>query len=176
MGSGYLCKECYQPYGLVLEIYTTNLEKSNTDPKAAAWVALCCLLAAQRINLVRTVTSVICGINEKKNSWEMCRQRAIELATKAMSMLPSGSEGQIFVKGILTGAEEITESPQREIPIQRHASVWGDSISDIEYEALVRSGLSIDELNNLIASMPGHQWLLTGGSAFIGIQGVAIFV
>ncbi len=158
-GDGYLCKTCFEPYGLVMETYTTNLEKCDADPKAAAWVALCYLLTAQRINLVRTVTSVICGINEKKNSWEVCRQRAIELATKATSMLPPGSEGEIFLKAILTGVEKVTESPQREIPIQRHASVWGDSIKDIGYEALIRSGLSIDELNNLIASMPGNRWL-----------------
>lgn len=42
-----------------------------------------------------------------------------------------------------------------------HASVWGDSIIDIEYEAVVRNGASIDELNNLVASLPSHQWLLS---------------
>jgi len=109
---------------------------------------------------VRTLTATISGIYEKKNSWEECRQKAMELATKAMSMLPSDSEGQVFVKGLLARAEEVTESPPWEIPIQLHASPLGGSVLDIEYEAIVRSGVSIDELNNLVASLPGHKWLL----------------
>jgi hypothetical protein len=36
----------------------------------------------------------------------------------------------------------------------------GDSIQDIEYEAVLRSGISMDELNHLVVSLPGHQWLL----------------
>lgn len=165
LGDEYLCKECYQPYRLVLEKYTNNLKKADTDPKGAAWVALCCLLAAQRVNLVRTLTAAISRIYEKKNSWEECRQKTIELATKAMSMLHSDPEGQVFVKGLLAMAEETTESPPREIPIQVHASPLGGPILDIEYEAIVRSGVSIDELNNLVASLPGYKWLLTPNSS-----------
>ena len=37
----------------------------------------------------------------------------------------------------------------------------GDTILDIEYEAIQRSGLSMDELKNLALSIPGHGWLLT---------------
>ena len=158
-GNGYLCEECYQPYGLVLDKYTTNLKKADTDPKAAAWIALCQLLAAQRVNLVRTLTVTIMRASETKNSWEVCRQGAIELATKAMSMLPSDSEGQMFLEGLLTKAEEIMESAPLEIPIQVHASPLGGSVLAIEYEAVVRSGVLIDELNNLVASLPGHKWL-----------------
>jgi hypothetical protein len=158
---GYLCKECYQPYRLVLEKYSANLKKTETNPKAAAWVALCCLLAAQRVNLVRTITAAIIGLTETKNSWEVCRRRAMELTTKAMTTLSSDSEGQVFMKKLLTMIEEIAESPHRKIPIQLYASVMGDSIKTIEYEAIVRSGISIDELNNFVASLPGHQWLLS---------------
>jgi len=152
---------CYQPYGLFLDIYKTNLKKDDTDPKALSWVALCYLLAAQRVNLVRTITAAIVGLTETQNSWKVCRQRAKELTTKAMRMLAPDSEGQVFVKGLFAIAEKITKSPFREIPIQRYASVWGDSILDIEYEAVMRSGVSIDELNNLVASLPGHQWLIS---------------
>jgi len=159
LGNGQLCKKCYQPYGFVLEKYTANLDKADTDPKAVAWVALCYLLAAQRVNLVRTITAAIVGLTETQNSWEVCRQRAMELTTEAMRMLTPDSEGQVFVKGLFARAEKITKSPSREIPIQRYASVWGDSILDIEYEAVMRSGVSIDELNNFVASVPGHQWL-----------------
>ena len=166
LGDKYLCKECYQPYRLVLEKYTNNLKKVDTDPKGAAWVALCCLLAAQRVNLVRTLTVTIMGVSETKNSCEVCRQGAIELATKAMSMLPSDSEGQVFLQGLLTKAEEIMESASWEIPIQVHASPLAGSVLAIEYEAVVRSGVSIDKLNNLVASLPGHQWLLTPNPNF----------
>ena len=76
-------------------------------------------------------------------------------------MLLNDSEGQVFLKRLLTKAEEITESFSREIPIQVHASPLGGSVLAIEYEAVVRSGVSIDELNNLVASLPGHQWLLS---------------
>lgn len=161
LGNGQLCKECYRPYGLVLEKYTANLNKADTDPKAVAWVALCYLLAAQRVNLVRTITAAIVGLTETKNSWEVCRQRAMELATKAMRMLAPDSEGQVFMQGLFARAKKITKSPSREIPIQRYASVWGDSILDLEYEAVMRSGVSIDELNNFVGSMPGHQWLVS---------------
>ena len=161
LGDGKLCPKCYQPYGFVLEIYTASLDQAATDPKAVAWVALCYLLAAKRVNLVRTITAAIVGLTETANSWEVCRQRTMELTTKAMRMLAADSEGQVFVKGLFASAEKIAKSPSREIPIQRHASVWGDSILDIEYEAVVRSGVSIDELNNLVASMPGHQWLIS---------------
>ena len=118
-------------------------------------------MAAQRVNLVRTLTAAISKIYEKKNSWEECRQKTIEIATKAISMLHSDTEGQVFVKGLLAMAEETTEPPPREIPIQIHASPLGGPILDIEHEAIVRSGVSIDELNNLVASLPGHKWLLT---------------
>jgi hypothetical protein len=137
------------------------LDQAATDPKAVAWMALCYLLAAQRVNLVRTVTAAIVGLTETQNSWEVCRQRAMELATRAMRMLAPDSEGQVFVKGLFARAEKITKSPSREIPIQRHASVWGDTILEIEYEAVVRSGVTIDELNNFVRSMPGHQWLVS---------------
>jgi len=159
LGNGYLCKKCYQPYGLVLEKYTMNLKKIDTDPMAAAWVALCYLLVAQRINLVRTLTATISGLYEKKNSWEVCRQSAMTLSAKAMPMLPSDSDGRVFVKSIFDMAEEITEPPPRAIPIQRHASPLGGPVLDIEYEAIVRSGVSIDEINKLAASLPGHQWV-----------------
>jgi len=161
LGDGKLCSPCYQPYGLVLEKYTASLDKADTDPRALAWVALCYLLAAHRVNLVRTITAAIVGFTETQNSWEVCRQRAMELATKAMKMLTSDSEGQVFVKELFARAEKITASPPREIPIQKYASVWGDSILDIEYEAVMRSGVSIDELNNFVASVPGHQWLIS---------------
>ncbi|MFC1825955.1 hypothetical protein ACFLYZ_01005 [Thermodesulfobacteriota bacterium] len=161
MGDGKLCSQCYQPYGLVLKKYTASLDKADTDPRALAWVALCYLLAAHRVNLVRTITAAIVGFTETQNSWEVCRQRAMELATKAMRMLTSDSEGQVFVKELFARAEKITASPPREIPIQKYASVWGDSILDIEYEAVMRSGVSIDELNNFVASVPGHQWLIS---------------
>ena len=110
---------------------------------------------------MRTLTAAISRIYEKKNSWEECRQKTIELAIKAMSMLHSDPEGQVFVKGLLAMAEETTEPPPREIPIQLHASPLGSPILDIEYEAIVRSGFSIDELNNIVASLPGYKWLLT---------------
>jgi hypothetical protein len=158
---GYLCKKCYQPYGLVLKKYSANLKKTETDPKAAAWVALCCILAAQRVNLVRTITAAIIGLTETQSSWKVCRQRAMELTTTAMSMVSSDTEGQIFMNGLLAMIEKITESPHREIRIQRYASVMGDSIHDIEYEAVVRSGILMDELNNFVVSLPGHQWLLS---------------
>lgn len=161
LGDGRLCPKCYRPYALVLEKYMASLDQAATDPKAAAWVALCYLLAAQRVNLVRTVTAALVGLSETQNSWEICRQKAMELATRAMRMLAPDSEGQVFVKGLFASAQKITKSPLREIPIQRHASVWGDSILEIEYEAVVRSGVTIDELNNFVGSMPGHQWLIS---------------
>lgn len=161
LGSGNLCQRCYQPYDLVIEKYKANLKKIDTDPKAGAWVALCCLLAAQRINLVRTITAAISGFFETQDSWKTCKEAAIRLATNAMSMLPSDSEGLIFLQALLARAQGIEESPSREIPRQRYASVYGDSIVDIEYEAVVQSGVSIDELNALALSLPGHQWLLS---------------
>lgn len=159
--NGYLCKKCYEPYGLVLEKYSANLKKTETDPKAAAWVALCYTLAAQRVNIVRTITAAIIGLIETHSSWEVCRQRATDLATAAMAMVSTDAEGQIFMNGLLTMIENITESPHREIRIQRYASVMGDSIQNIEYEAVMRSGISMDELNNLVVSLPGHQWLMS---------------
>jgi hypothetical protein len=158
---GYLCKKCYEPYGLVLKKYSANLKKTETDPKAAAWVALCYILAAQRVNVVRTITAAIIGLTETHSSWGVCRRRATELTTAAMTMVSSDTQGQIFMNGLLTMIKNITESPHREIQIQRYASVMGDSINHIEYEAVVRSGISMDELNNLVASLPGHQWLLS---------------
>jgi len=141
-------------------MYTTNLKTADTDPKAATWAALCCLLAAQRVNLARTVTAAIIGQTETKNSWEVCRQRAMELAAKALAMLASDFRGQSLAQEILKRAQEISQSPARGIPIQRYASVWGDSILDIEHEAIMRSGVSIDELNDFVESIPWHQWLL----------------
>ena len=159
-GNGHLCNKCHQPYQLVLEKYTTHLKQVDSDPKAATWVALCCLLAAQRVNLVRTITAVLCGFIETRNSWEVCRYRAIELAKKTMAMLPLDSEGLLLVKNLLSRAEAVTEPPHREIPIRLHASVMGDRILDIEHEAIMRSGISLDDLNDLVTSLPGHQWLL----------------
>jgi hypothetical protein len=158
---GYLCKKCYHPYGLVLEKYSVNLKKTQTDPKAAAWVALCCILAAQKVNVVRTITAAIIGITETHGSREVCLRRAAELATATMTMVSSDAEGQIFINGLLSMIENITESPEREIRIQRYASVMGDCIHEIEYEAVARSGISMDELNTLVESLPGHQWLLS---------------
>ena len=57
-------------------------------------------------------------------------------------------------------AAKITEPPPRKIRIQQYASVMGDTILAIEHQALVRSGVSIDDLNNCVAALPGHQWLL----------------
>ncbi len=159
-GDGDLCRECYRPYGLVLGKYTTNLKKTETDPQAAVWVALCCLLAAQRVNLVRTITAALIGLTETKNSWEVCRQKAMEYLTKAMTMFSSDSDGHVFVKGLLDMAARITEPPPRKIRIQKYASVMGDTILAIEHEAIARSGVSIDDLNNCVAALPGHQWLL----------------
>lgn len=161
LGNGYLCGSCYQPYFLVMETYTTNASNADIDPKAAAWSALCCLLAAQRINLVYTLTAVLCGIIETNNSWEVCKQTSIELAMKALSMLNSDSEGRAFVQALLKKAEALDEPPRRQIPIQKYGSVFGDAVVAIEHEAIKRSGVSMDELNNVVKSLPGHGWLLT---------------
>ena len=157
-GDGCVCGACHRPYGVVLEKYAENLKNVDTDPKAAAWVAVCHLMAAQRVRLVRTVTAAIIGISETQSSREVCRQSAARLVAAAKSMLPPDAEGQGFLNGILHRVDTMTESPTREIPIQRHASVWGDTILTIEYEAVMRSGISIDELNRYAASFPEHWW------------------
>jgi len=77
-----------------------------------------------------------------------------------MPMLPFDSEGLLLLKGLLSKAEAVTKPPHREIPIRLHASVMGDRILDIEHEAMMRSGISLDDLNDLVTSLPGHQWLL----------------
>ena len=161
LGAGFLCKTCAQPYRLVLKTYTINLKKAATDPKAAAWLALCCLAAAQRVNLVRTVTAALVGRTETLNSWEVCRQKAMALTAKALSMFDADAEGRVFLEALFALTQKITASPPRKIPIQRYASVMGDTILDIEYEAIQHSGLSMDELKSLALSMPGHEWLLT---------------
>ena len=161
LGDGYLCRKCYQPYGLVLKIFTTNLKKHDSDPKAAAWVALCCILSARRINLIRTITAAISGFVEKQNSWKICKERALILSEKAMAILPSDSDGHLFLKALYIIAENISEPPTREISIQRYASVYGDRILDIEYEAVARSGVSFNEAIRFASSLPHHQWLLT---------------
>jgi len=161
LGDGDLCENCYTPYRLVLEKYTTNKTHADTDPKAAAWVALCYILAARRVNLVRTLVAILCNICETKNSWEVCRQRATEFAKNAKSVLPAGSQSQMFMNGLYVMAERISEPPRREIPLQVHASPLGGTVRDIGYEAVRQSGATIDELNHLVASLPGHQWLTT---------------
>jgi hypothetical protein len=148
LGAGYLCQKCYQPYGFALKKYTTNLEKIDSDPKAAAWVALCCLLAARRINLMRTITAAISGFVEKQNSWKVCKERAMILAAKAMSTLSCDSDGHLFLKSLYTNAKDITKP-------------FEDRILDIEYEAVVRSGVTIDEVSRFASSLPRHQWLLS---------------
>jgi len=160
VGSGHLCQKCYQPYGFVIKKYTTNLEKVDSDPKAAAWVVLCYLLSARRINLMRTITAAISGFVEKQNSWKVCKEKAMILAEKAMSMPSCDSDGRLFLKSLYTNAKDITKPPAREIPLQRYASVYGDRIFDIEYEAVVRSGVTIDEVIGFALSLPQHQWLL----------------
>ncbi|MGD8981437.1 MAG: hypothetical protein PVF42_07575 [Desulfobacterales bacterium] len=161
LGPGYLCRKCYQPYGLALKKYSTNLESVDSDPKAAAWVALCYLLAARRINLIRTVIAAISGFVEKQNSWKICKEKAMILAEKAMSMLSLDSDGRLFIEALYTHAKGITKPPTREIPIQRYASVFGDRIFDIEYEAVVRSGITIDDVSRFGSSLPRHQWLFS---------------
>lgn len=158
--AGHLCRKCYQPYGLVVKKYTANFEKIDSDPKAAAWIALCCLMAARRINLMRTITAAISGFVEKQSSWKVCKESAMTFAAKAMSMLPCDSDGRLFLKALYTSAKDITKPPSREIPIQRYASVFGDRILDIEYEAVVRSGVTIDEMSRFASSLPCHRWLL----------------
>lgn len=160
LGDGHLCAACYQPYFFVLEAYTNNVSNAEKDPKAAAWTALCCLLAAQRVNLVHTLTAVLCGIVETNNSWDVCRQKAIELAKYGLSMLASNAKGQIFVRALLKEAEALVEPPQRQIPIQKYGSVFGDNIMAVEHEAIKRSGVSKDELETFVRSLPGHEWLL----------------
>ena len=161
LGSGHLCRKCYEPYGLVLERYTSNLKNIDADPRAAAWIALCCLLAARRINLMRTITAAISGFVEKKDSWKACKERAMILAESAMSMLSRNSDGHLFLKALYAHAKDMTKPPSWEIPIQRYASVYGDRILDIEYEALVRSGLTIDDVKRFASSLPRYQWLLS---------------
>ena len=161
LGDGYLCETCYRPYHLVLEKYSANIKKIDTDPTAAAWVALCCHLAAKQINLERTITAVLCGVFEAESSWKVCRQKAMALAAKAMTTIPSDSDGHLFLKALFNCAEKLSTSPPRKVTIRLHASVMGDVVPDIEYQALLRSGATIDELNTLAASLPGHQWLTT---------------
>lgn len=164
VGKGYLCETCYRPYFLVLEKYTANINKVDTDPVAAAWVALCCHLAATQINLQRTITAVLCGVFEEEYSWKICRQKAMELAVKAMSMIPSHSDGHMFLSALFNRAEKTSTSPDRELSIRLHASVMGDTVPDIEYQALLNSGVTIEELNALVKSLSGHQWLCTPGT------------
>ena len=161
LGTGHLCRKCYEPYGLVLKKYTINLEKIDSNPKSAAWVALCCILAARRINIVRTITATISGFVEKQNSWEVCRERSMILTKKAMSMPLNDSDGYIFLNALYTNAKNITEPPAWEITLQRYASVFEDKILDIEYEAVTRSGITIDEVSEFACFLPQYQWLLS---------------
>ncbi len=161
LGEGELCEDCYTPYGLTLEKYLANKIPAETNPKAAAWVALCYILAARRVNLKRTLVAILCDICETKNSWEVCRQRAMEFTKKAMSALPPKSQSHMFMKGLYDMAERISQPPPREIPLQVHASPLAGTVRDIGYEAVRQSGATIDELNHLVASVPGHQWLTT---------------
>jgi hypothetical protein len=109
---------------------------------------------------MRTITAAISGFVEQQNSWKFCRERAMILAEKAMSMLSRDSDGNLFLKALYLNAKDMTKPPIREIPIQRYASIFEDKILDIEYEAVVRSGVTIDEVSRFASSLPHHQWLL----------------
>ena len=108
---------------------------------------------------MRTITAAISGFIETQNKWKVCKERAIRLTKNAISLLPCDSDGLIFMKALFTRAEGIVDPPSREVQLQKYASVFGDTIVDIEYEAVLRSGISIDELNRLASSLPGHPWL-----------------
>jgi hypothetical protein len=160
LGNGNLCSACYQPYLLVLETYTSNVDNADTDPKAAAWTALCCLLTAQKINLVHTFIAALCGIVETRHSWEVCRQKSIELVQHALKMLEPDANGRVFLQALLNSAEVLVKTPGRQISVQKYGSVFGDDIAAIEYEAIKRSGVCMDELNAFVTSLPGREWLI----------------
>lgn len=106
-GKGPFCKTCFVPYTAFFFTWIQQSKKSDADPQSAAWVALCHLVCAERVNVVRETKHAIGMSLEKEETWKESKKSAVEYAQKALSLLPTSSPGHPFVSALLQRAQRI---------------------------------------------------------------------
>lgn len=151
----------------VLELYSQMNEQAASNPTAGAWIAVCHLLAAERVNVIDRVSGVIGGgiLKAGEPTWRVSRAEAIRCAGTAISLLGDDTEGIAFLREILTRAEGISEPGVQ--PTVRETEVTpglfgGAYVFRDETIAIhtLANELTMAEIKDIVKSIPGHEWLI----------------
>ena len=115
-GNGPYCRQCFARRTALLMLWHRQNQKAGTDPKAAAWVALCHLVCMEHVNVrVRepggeTIESVLVG-----RTWPASKAMALDFAERACRNLPVDSAGRRLLHDIQRRASSMTAPPGEEV-------------------------------------------------------------
>jgi len=165
-GKGPYCKNCLTPFFEFLSTYEKKSEKADSDPKAAAWVAACHLLCAERVNIDYRDKNLLSGPPTAFGfTWEVSKRCAIELAKKALALLSGDDKlAKSFLHSIIKRAMSIASSAVQPFAVETTSSGWGGILGtryvlSPESMAVQRGGMTLADLDQLLAALPGHEWL-----------------
>jgi hypothetical protein len=161
-GKGPYCNDCSKPFVEFFSEYNKNLEKANNDAKAAAWIAVCHLLCAEKVN-IQYITSTI---GQGELTWKKSKSKAIEFAKKAASLESSRDDNVInFFQAIISRAQLINYSkllPSKFShlpPGGMSGALFPHYVYNPEDVAVISGGMTITAFNALLSTLPGHEWL-----------------
>jgi len=169
-GKGPFCKECVKPMDAFVFFYMQQegLErKSDSDPKAAIWMALCHLICAERVNADCFRSYATGGTSHETNSWMASKNRALGLVENVLATLPDGSPGNILTKAIIERATNIQEPKTNEVKIETISGaspITGGTTYTPDIWAILSGEVTINDLIDFKNTFPEHEWL--GNSAY----------
>jgi hypothetical protein len=169
-----LCKACHGPLvksatQLVLR-YDEHEKTAKSDPKAAAWTAVANLLCAERVNLLLETFVGISQVPLTEETWSVSRDKAIAYAEMALARVAEGSREFRFLSEIITRAKGVQggHGEQRK-KTRRLAMVGilpgGGKLFATEIEALLTGLVCLEDFDNTLGTLTGHEWLVPGHQA-----------
>jgi len=165
---GPFCKECFRPRLAVCMLYMHQAAKAEdtgsiSNAKAAAWVALCHLVCAERVNIVRHYEHALGASLGSRSTWQASKQKAQEYAGRANALLLPNSPGKTFTQAILDRASSLQAPRSKEVHGHSISSSPGPLFASythtLEDVAILSGEASIADVEETLKSLPGHDWL-----------------
>ena len=162
--NGPFCKECIRPHRALEMLYLEqSRQAAEGKAHAAAWVAVCHLTCAERVNLIRDSKHASGVALASDATWQASKAKALEYVKIATEFLYKDVAGQAVLDAIRQRAMAVDGPHGAEIHAQEGspsaAPVFPHFTHSLEDWALFSGEISIGDVEKVIPTLTGHEWL-----------------
>ena len=160
--TGPFCKDCIRRHWAFAFLYG-HVGDVESGAKAVAWHALCHLVCAERVNIIRDISHVLGASSKGEPTWPASKASAIKCAREAAASLPADSPGKATMNAILERATAIDAPRGPEVHMKEMSTSAGPIFAHVtmvlDQLAITACETTIDDLVDTLESLPNHEWL-----------------